>query len=76
MTKINKKLHWLNLHCKNDFIVSITENNKFNIRFNGKKIRENLSLHLLHRELDIFERKLSFGKDLDKIFNRIIKQRG
>ena len=69
MTKINKKLHWLNLHCKNDFVVTINaDNEKFNIRFNGKKIRNNLSLHLLHKELDDFERKLSFGKDLDKLF--------
>ena len=72
MTKINKKLHWLNLHCKNDFIVTINEDNeKFNIRFNGKKIRNNLSLHLLHKELDDFERKLSFGKDLDKLFKEL-----
>ena len=69
MDKINKKLWWLNLQCKNDFIVTINEDNeKFNIRFNGKKIRKNLSLHLLNKELDDFERKLSFGKDLDKLF--------
>ena len=69
MDKINKKLWWLNLQCKNDFIVTINEDNeKFNIRFNGKKIRKNLSLHLLKKELDDFERKLSFGKDLDKLF--------
>ena len=72
MDKINKKLWWLNLQCKNDFIVTINEDNeKFNIRFNGKKIRKNLSLHLLNKELDDFERKLSFGKDLDKLFKEL-----
>ena len=62
-TIIDKKIEWLNLHCKNKFVISINEDNKkFNIRFNNKKIIKDLSKHLLNKELDEFERKLSFGK--------------
>ena len=69
MNKENKKIEWLNMHCKNNFIISENESNgKFNILFNGKKIKNNLSRHLLNKELDILETKLAFGKDLDKIF--------
>ena len=41
---INEKIHWLNIHCKGDFLITINEDKKFNIRFNGKKIKENLSM--------------------------------
>ena len=72
MNKEQKKVHWLNLHCKNKFVITQNETNKkLNIRFNNKKIRQNLSKHLLNKQLDIFEKLLSFGKNLDKIFKEL-----
>ena len=69
MDKEQKKVHWINLHCKNKFFITQNETNKkFNILFNNKKIRQNLSKHLLNKELDIIENWLSFGKNIDKIF--------
>ena len=65
---IIKKIDWLNLHCKNKFIITINDHNKkFNLIFNNKKIKQNLSKHLLNKELNILEQKLSMGKNLDKI---------
>ena len=66
---INEKIHWLNIHCKNDFIITINEDNKFNIRFNGKKIKENLSKYMVNKYLDMYERLLGNGKNLDKLLN-------
>ena len=65
---IINKIKWLNIHCKNNFIVTMNDHNKkFNLIFNNKKIKQNLTKHLLNKELNILEYKLSIGKNLDKI---------